>query len=130
MTVTWITSVKSRRFDGATPSALVPEATFGFTHADGPGPEEIGLDQVTTHGWRVTDDRLPLRDPFRVLGFIEYQAERFEVRQIGFGFEWHSFGTLEDALAHIVSTASELAQQRIGTRELDHRASEVAQAVR
>ena len=122
------------RQPGQTPpvaaTVSAPEATFGLTDRDGPGPEDLGLDQVTAHGWRVTDDRLPPRDPFRVLGFIEYRADLFEVMQIGGGFEWHTFATLQDALAHIVSTATELAQQRIGALSLDSKAPDRVRALR
>lgn len=85
----------------------------GLTAPAGPSIEDVGLERVTGHGWRVTDARLSMHDPFRVLGFIEYRAERFEVMQIGAGFEWHLFGTLQDAVAHIVRTAEGLAQQRL-----------------
>lgn len=91
----------------------VPEATLGFADEDGPGPDDIALDQVTSHGWRVVDTRLPQGDPFRVLAFVECQHNSYDVMQIGNGFEWHAFATFDGALDHITATSTVMAQQRL-----------------
>lgn len=91
----------------------VPEATLGFMDENAPGPEDVGLDQVTSHGWRVFDARLPRGDPFRVLAFVERQGHSYDVMQLGNGFECHAFTTFGDALAHVIATSTVMAQQRL-----------------
>lgn len=90
-----------------------PEATYGFTDLDAPAPSDVQLARVTPHGWRVSDTRLPPRDPLRLLAFIELRDDVFEVMQLGRGFEWHVFPSLEEALEFVLRTAGRYAQARL-----------------
>ncbi len=100
-----------RRVDSEVADA--PEATYGFSDRDSPHAGQLGLTPVTAHGWRVVDDRLPARDPFRLLAFIERRGDLFEVMQLGAGFEWHEFESLDAAVAFVCETGSRLAQERM-----------------
>ena len=91
----------------------VPEATFGFTGRDAPSLVDMQLTAVTSHGWRVSDARLPFGDPFRLLAFIERRGDVFEVMQLGAGFEWHEFGSMDSALAFVLVTGPRAAQERL-----------------
>lgn len=90
----------------------VPESTYGFTGRDGPSVAEVRVTAVTAHGWRISDERLPKGDPFRVLAFVEHHGDVFEVMQLGAGFEWHEFESMDAAVAFVVETGSQIAQQR------------------
>lgn len=90
-----------------------PEATYGFTDLDAPRPSDVQLTPVTPHGWRVSDTRLPLRDPLRLLAYIERRDEVYEVMQLGRGFEWHEFSSLDDAFDFVLRTSARFAQARL-----------------
>ena len=80
--------------------------------ADHPVVEDLELTPVTAHGWRVTDGRLPLRDPHRLLAFVERRGDVFEVMQLGAGFEWHEFESLEAAIMFVCATGPRYARAR------------------
>ena len=98
---------------GVSAAVASPEATYGFTRRDGPSVEDVQLTVVTAHGWRVSDGRLPLGDPLRLLAFVEERRGVFEVMQLGADFHWHEFESLEEALAFVIETCPRVAQERL-----------------
>lgn len=89
------------------------EAGLGFREPGAPSLDDVTLAQVTAHGWRMSDGRLPQGHPMRVLAFIESCSDAFEVLQLGAGFEWHVFESLDLAVAFVIETGPRLAQQRV-----------------
>lgn len=90
-----------------------PEATFGFTACDCPTLGDIDLTEVTSHGWRVSDVRLPQGDPMRLLAFVERRDDAYEVLQVGDGLERHGFESMSLALAFVIETGPRLARIRL-----------------
>jgi hypothetical protein len=90
-----------------------PEATFLFVGSDSPVPDDVDLAPVTSHGWRVTDRRLPVHDPLRLLGYIERRGDVFEVMQLGAGFEWNEFPSLVAAVEYLCRTGAGVARARL-----------------
>ncbi len=96
-----------------TGSGAVPEATFLFAGSDAPVSGDLQLTSVTSRGWRVTDGRLPVHDPLRLLGYIERRADVFEVMRFGAGFEWNEFPSLVAAVEFICRTGAGVARARL-----------------
>lgn len=95
-------------------SAVVPNAIG--TPSEGAAPElgDVRVTRVSEHGWRVSDVRRPAHDPLRLLAYVERRDDRFEVMQLGRGFELHDFDTLADAVAWVLRTAARCAAARRG----------------
>jgi hypothetical protein len=89
-----------------------PEATSLFVGSDSPVPDGLELTPVTSHGWRVTDGRLPVHDPLRLLGYIERRGDVFDVMQLGAGFEWNEFPSLVAAVEYLCRTGVGVARAR------------------
>ena len=73
----------------------------------------VVLEQVALQGWRACDDRLPPEHPRRLLGFVEQRDGIFEVMQLGTGFVWSTFESLEEAMRHVVRSAPALIEERL-----------------
>ncbi|GAB3039402.1 hypothetical protein GCM10027052_19440 [Parafrigoribacterium mesophilum] len=68
-------------------------------------PEACNIDvqSLSPSAWRICDTRFSQHDDARALiGFVEEKDGVFEVMQMGRGFEWFTYATLEDAIAHFV----------------------------
>lgn len=76
-------------------------AAFGHGDHDGLRASDVVVRDVASSGWRVHDDRMPERDAHSVLGFIEKRDGRFEVMQLGSGFRWSTFDTMDEAVSHL-----------------------------
>lgn len=61
----------------------------------------------------MCDGRLPEGDPLRLLAFVEIRGDIVQVMQLGAGFRWHDFDSLEEALAFLVDTGPQAAQERL-----------------
>lgn len=66
--------------------------------ADRLDPDDIDIEQIAPHGWRICDARLPRGHANRLLGFVEKRANRYEVMQLGRGSRW--FLSMGEALVH------------------------------
>jgi hypothetical protein len=75
--------------------------------------DDLRLTAVTEHGWRITDRRLPIFDPCRVVAFVERCGDNFEVMQLGAGIEWTELPSLDDAVAFVVASAPRIARERL-----------------
>ena len=78
-----------------------------------PTLQDVEITAVTGHGWRVSDDRLPQGDPLRLLAYVEQRGDRFEVMQLGSGFEWHEFDSMDAAVEFVLRTGPQVAQERL-----------------
>jgi hypothetical protein len=96
---------------GAEPSSDAVEAI----ERDSLEFHELRLTAVTAHGWRITDRRLPIFDPCRVVAFIERRGDSFEVMHLGGGIEWHEFASLHEAVQFVIVSAPRIAQERMGS---------------
>ncbi|MCU1542256.1 MAG: hypothetical protein JWM50_121 [Microbacteriaceae bacterium] len=63
---------------------------------------DLTIYALSAREWRVSDSALPCHDSLSVLGFIEQKRGMFEAMLIGHGFEWFSFDTFDQAIAHFV----------------------------
>ena len=90
------------------------DEAVAFSRCSGLALEHLHLTALTSHGWRVSDGRLPLDDPMRVLAFIEIRDGRIEVMQLGCGFRWDVFPTMREALEHVVRTTPAVTMERLG----------------
>ncbi|MEO6505010.1 MAG: hypothetical protein ABIW36_02480 [Terrimesophilobacter sp.] len=70
--------------------------------SDTPKATEIDVRSLSTSAWRVRDTRFPEHDARALIGFIEEKGEVFEVMQMGRGFQWFTYRTLQEAIAHFV----------------------------
>jgi hypothetical protein len=62
--------------------------------------DELEIRAISDSEWRVSDRRVSPQDAFSLLGFIEMKHGVYEVMQLGRGFEFFSFPTFDDAIAH------------------------------
>ncbi|MGO4104668.1 hypothetical protein AB4Y63_11995 [Leifsonia sp. YAF41] len=67
---------------------------------------DILVQSISDSQWRVCDRRFPEHDAHHLLGFIERVVDRFEVMQVGTGFEWFQFDTLNSAIAHFTGDST------------------------
>jgi hypothetical protein len=78
------------------------------------GRNVVELQQVAWHGWRACDSRVRADDPHRLLGFIEERDSGvFEVMQLGRGFHWFTFSSLEEASVYLLQTAQNATAERM-----------------
>ena len=91
-------------------------ATIPTALTTAPTSHDLHIDPVTTHGWRVSDRRVPPGAPFGFLAFIEQRGEVFEVIQLGVGLEWHEFDSLSKAMRFIAEIGSRAARQHLSGR--------------
>ena len=106
--------------DGTSTSAELRPITVSPPGSSMVGPPSLGdveTAAVSPHGWRLSDGRRPLGDPFRLLAFIERRGDAFEVMQLGAGFEWHEFESFEAAIASVIETGPRLTRERQGESE-------------
>lgn len=91
------------------------DPTLGAMVLERPAPtlQDLAITAVTGHGWRVSDGRLPQGDPLRLLAFVEQRDDRFEVMQLGSGFQWHEFDSMGAAVAFVLRTGPQVAQERL-----------------
>lgn len=94
------------------PAVRVTDAGSEFS-GNGPTRSPLTARDVEVQGlsesqWRVRDRRLPHADARGLLGFVE-RIERsesadatFEVMCLSRGFEWFTFASLQEAVAHVV----------------------------
>jgi hypothetical protein len=69
--------------------------------------KDLVTESLSTTQWRVCDDRFPDNDTQRVLGFIEItKKSEFEVMSLVNGFEWFTYPTLAEAIAHFAHARS------------------------
>jgi hypothetical protein len=110
--IRWAHLVRSRNIrvaaDVGWQGAGGPPGTEGYPAAD-----VVELQQVTWHGWRARDTRVPEHDPRSLLGFIEERDGAFEVMQLGLGFHWLTFSSLEEASAYLLRTAQDATAERM-----------------
>lgn len=93
-------------FGEAGPIAL---SLNGQPPVDAPTLADIVVQPLSPTQWRVCDRRVPDRDARSLLGFIEKKSERYEVMQLGHGFEWFYFNSLRAATAHFAAGATRTA---------------------
>jgi hypothetical protein len=67
-----------------------------------PVATDIEIQSLSPSAWRVRDTRFPESDARALIGFIEEKGEVFEVMQMGGGFQWFTYQSLQDAVAHFV----------------------------
>lgn len=67
---------------------------------DAPEAKNIDVQILSMSAWRIRDKRFPEHDARALIGFIEKKADLFEVMQLGQGFQWFSYPTLAEAIAH------------------------------
>ncbi|MEF2977207.1 hypothetical protein [Subtercola sp. YIM 133946] len=74
----------------------------------------LQVERIADHAWRVAEcdssDGITT-----LLGFVEKRADLYEVMQLGATFNWTSFPTLDGALEHMKSIASETMTGRTGS---------------
>jgi len=61
---------------------------------------DIDVQSLSPSAWRVRDTRFPESDARALIGFIEEKGEVFEVMQMGSGFQWFTYHSLQDAIGH------------------------------
>jgi hypothetical protein len=74
----------------------VPDAS------DAPQATDIDVQSLSPSAWRIRDVRFPEQDARALIGFIEAKGEVFEVMQMGRGFQWFTYRTMQEAIAHFV----------------------------
>lgn len=79
---------------------LTTQQVPDVTHA--PEATDIDVRSLSSSAWRIRDTRFPEHDARALIGFIEAKGEMFEVMQMGRGFQWFTYPTLQDAIAHFV----------------------------
>jgi hypothetical protein len=62
--------------------------------------ERIVVERLSVTQWRVCDMRWFDHDARGLRGYIEKKGDIFEAMQLGRGFEWFSFPSLEEATTH------------------------------
>jgi hypothetical protein len=62
--------------------------------------DDLEVRALSGSEWRVSDRRVSPHDAFSLLGFIEKKHDVYEVMQLGRGFEFFSFPTFDEAIAH------------------------------
>jgi hypothetical protein len=68
--------------------------------SDAPEAEDVEVQSLSSSAWRIRDTRFPEHDARALIGFIEHKGEMFEVMQMGRGFQWFTYSTLQEAIAH------------------------------
>jgi hypothetical protein len=80
--------------------------------------EDVEIQALSDTQWRVRDTRLPDDDVRGLLGFIEKITKTdtvFEVMALSDGFEWFSFASMHEAVAHLAHYGSKTAEgHRVG----------------
>ena len=69
---------------------------------ESPRAEDIVTQALSPSAWRVQDGRLPEHDASALIGFIEKKDDLYEVMQLGNGFQWFTYPSLAEAVAHFV----------------------------
>jgi hypothetical protein len=69
---------------------------------DTPEATDVDVQSLSPSAWRIRDSRFPEQDARALIGFIEKKGEIFEVMQMGRGFQWFSYRTMQEAIAHFV----------------------------
>ena len=104
-----MSTARHGRLDARAPA--LPEGA-----ADAPSLRDLRIDPVTTHGWRISDRRVPTGDPFGFLAFVEQRGGIFEVTHLGVGLEWHEFDSLDAAAAFVAETGARAARAHVTDR--------------
>lgn len=65
-----------------------------------PAEDDLVIQSLSRSQWRVSDRRYPEHDAIGLLGFIEEKDDTFELMQLENGFQWFSFSSLAEAIAH------------------------------
>jgi hypothetical protein len=87
--------MESKIFGGQSVSAETPMFS---TSPDG---ENVVVVPLSVSQWRICDTRWPEGDSRQLLGFIETTKDGdFEVMSLVHGFEWYTYASLADAIAH------------------------------
>jgi hypothetical protein len=70
------------------------------------GIAEVDLEvlSLSEAQWRVCDLRISEDDATRVIGFIERKQDLYEAMDVGHGFRWSTFPTLQAAIGHFAKT--------------------------
>jgi hypothetical protein len=69
---------------------------------DAPEAPDIDVQSLSSSAWRIRDTRFPEQDARALIGFIEEKGGVFEVMQMGRGFQWFTYRTMQEAVAHFV----------------------------
>ena len=69
-----------------------------------PAEEDLIVQPLSGSQWRVSDRRYFEHDACSLLGFIEEKDDVFELLQLEHGFQWFSFTSLDEAIAHFTQT--------------------------
>jgi len=67
--------------------------------------QDVEVQALSRTQWRVRDRRLPQVDARGLLGFVEKVEKAdttFELMALSHGFEWFTFPSLREAVAHLV----------------------------
>jgi hypothetical protein len=80
---------------------------------DAPRAEDIDVQPLSASAWRIRDNRFDQQDARALIGFIEKKADLFEVMQLGQGFQWFTYPSLDEAIAHF-------ARVKVPARGPDH----------
>lgn len=65
--------------------------------------KKIIVEPLSDTQWRVCDTRWPEHDARSLRGYIEKTDDVFEVMQLDHGFEWFSYVSLDEAIAHFAT---------------------------
>ena len=71
-----------------------------------PLEEAIIFNRVTQSAWQICDSRCAPHSPGYLLGFVDHVGDGVELMQLGNGFIWTRFPSMQDALAHVITTAT------------------------
>lgn len=107
--------MQNSRSQSFTPADLVDESRAAVeSHVD-LSQADLGdavVEPLFLGGWRISDRLIDTADPAHLLGFIERRDGRFEVMQIGIGFAWTCFETMDLALDHLLTEGRIAAETR------------------
>lgn len=78
---------------------------------EAPEAADIDVQALSSEAWRVRDLRFAEHDARALIGFIEKKEDVFEVMQLGGGFQWFTYPSLSDAIAHFVRVSPPASSQ-------------------
>lgn len=99
-----------------------PESTFGFSAADSPTMADIEVVLESPDRWRIADVRLPHRDPFRLLAFVQRHGDVLAPVQCGALLYWSEFKSLAAAIDFVIASSPRTARERFSHGPLNRRA--------
>jgi hypothetical protein len=67
-----------------------------------PRAQDVVTEALSPSAWRVRDCRFPEQDGCALIGFIEKKDDGYEVMQLGNGFQWFTYPSFAEAVAHFV----------------------------